>query len=161
MLSENVCSRLQGVSDVPMTEEEQNWVRLSFLFIDEGTVWVAKIVQDYLHKFNLDLKEFLESNRKKLEFNCKHDFDDDKSAHGPHAKGKRQKTRQSNVVTRQFNAKPLTYEQFKLLLPADEPEEVSLDKFDLTLLILVIGTLILRDAPPSGWNSNSEPKDND
>ena len=148
--------RLQDYSDVPLTEEEENWVRLSFLLIDEGTVWVAKIVRDYLHGHNLELKMFLDNNRKKLEFNCKHDFDAD-SAKGK--KGKKQKKPNANVVTRQINTKPLTHEQFKVLYP-DEPEEVSLDTIDLTLLVLFIGILIL-PPPPCQWYAKTDPPDTD
>ena len=150
------CCRLQNVSDVPLTEEEENWVRLSFLLIEEGTVWVAKIVRDYLHKYNLELKTFLDSNRKKLEYNCKHDFDSD-SMKGK--KGKKQKKPNANVVTRQINTKPLTPEQFKVLFP-DEPEEVSLDTIDLTLLVLVIGILIL-PPPRCQWHAKTDPPDTD
>ena len=130
-----------------MTEEEENWARLSFLLIDEGTVWVAQIIQDFLDDKNLELKLFLDNNRKKLEFNCKHDFDSDSAAQSSNAKGKRQKHRKTTVVTRKFNAKPITYEQFKVLFP-DGPKQVSLDELDLTLLILVIGILIPLDPPP-------------
>ena len=133
-------------------------MRLSFLLIDEGTVWVAKIVQDFLQNSNLELKTFLTRNIEKLKYNCKHDFDHDNSVHGQHAKGKRQRARKPPVVTRQFNTKPLSYEQFKLLFP-DEPDEVSLGNFDLTLLILVCGILILREAPRSGWTSPLAPED--
>ena len=152
--------RLQeGASDVPLTKEEENWVRFSILLIDEGTVWVRKIVQDFLHEKDLELEVFLKNNRKKLESKCKRDFNDVSSSHGPYAKGKKRKTLKPSVVARQFNAKPLSYEQFKLLFP-DEPDTVSLDNFDLTLLILICGILVLREAPPGGWNSPLEPDDN-
>ena len=131
-------------------------MRLSFLLIDEGTVWVAKIIRDFLLEHDLDLKTFLDSNRKKLEQNCKHDFSEN-SGKGSNLKGKRQ---HANVEKRQFNTRPLTYEQFKVLYP-DEPEELSLDNIDMTLLILINGILILRDAPPSGWCSKSEPDEKD
>ena len=150
---------MQDVSDVPLTEEEENWVRLSFLLIDEGTEWVKQIVQDFLHQNSLELKMFLDSNRQKLEYNCKHNFDDDSSAQGPNAKGRRQKKSKTNLVTRQFNAKPLTYEQFKVLFP-DEPKVVSLDNCDLTLLILVSGILILRTPPDFEWHSKTVPDSN-
>jgi hypothetical protein len=53
---------------VPLTEEEENWVRLSMLLVEEGTLWVSKIIEDYVaaNKDIDSLKILLDSNSRTL-----------------------------------------------------------------------------------------------
>ena len=57
---------MQDFNENSLSEEEDNWVRLSFLLIDEGTVWVRSIVETYLDERGLSLPTYVDANKKSL-----------------------------------------------------------------------------------------------
>ena len=127
---------MQNFSDVPLTEEEENWVRLSFLLVEEGAVWVAKIIKKYLTTNNLLFEQLLDANKKLLQQHCKGFH----SGTGPKSQKK----------------KILSSEQYELLFPA-KGVAGQIGSLDLTLLVIVIGLLKVLPAPRCGWNAKENP----
>ena len=126
--------------DATLTDEEENWVRLSFLLIDEGTIWVREgILTKHLNNKGHTLHDYLKSTKGMLE-----------RAHRGDARSRGKK----------LVRKLLSDEQFNTLFPDGNPAS-SANEFDLTLLIILLGWLKIVQEPNVnlGWSSTEWPDD--
>ena len=123
---------MQNFCDIPLTVEEENWLRVSFLLKEEATVWVARIIVNYLNVNCLELNQFLNAYKKSIE---------------KFTTGKRPRSNDRPKV--------LTLEQYELLFPADGTADIG--TLDLNLLVIVIGLLRILPTPPCGWNAREDP----
>ena len=132
---------VQEFPDATLTNEEENWIRLSFLLIDEGTIWVREgILTKHLNDKGLTLQSFLTSTKGMLERAWRGDT--------RRSKGKR------------LVRKLLSDEQFNTLFPYGNPALSAVD-FDLPLLITLLGWLKIVQVPnvEQGWSSTDWPDD--
>ena len=128
-----------------LSQEEENWAMMAFLLIDEGTIWVHKLLADHIkeNEGNVHEFEFFHNRRKALEQAWK----------GSNAK------RKGSTASIRTNKVPklLNDDQFRSIFPPADPASVNTKEFDLTLLITVIGILRVRPEPTCKWNVSGYP----
>ena len=59
-------------------QEKENWTRLSYLLIDQGTLCIRQIITDKLeNEFQLEFKQLVQANKRKIK-DCKYFFENQK-----------------------------------------------------------------------------------